>query len=136
MEMTTMAATMPPTTAPVFELLPLESDEDPVKDALGEVVDTPEGPKIAPGPYSGVSMSNVGEIVMEGERKDRHDAHHQLDALRRCPRNSLSGVYCEYVAIEENLETNRDIESSPVRDIYTRRDRVWEPGDQFQCQIQ
>ncbi len=89
-----MAAMEPPTTAPVFELPPPESDEDPVKDGLGEVVDTkdatrvvvkdgleevvkdgirevrpppkdeiveivdtPEGPKIAPGPYSGLSIS-------------------------------------------------------------------------------
>ena len=70
MEMAAIAATTPPTIAPTFELLPPESDEDPVKDALGEVVDppkvalgeivdTPEGPKIAPGPYSGLSRSNV-----------------------------------------------------------------------------
>ncbi len=62
---------------PVCELLPPGSDEDPVKDALREVVDTPkgvlrevmdklenalveivytpDGPKTAPGPYSGRS---------------------------------------------------------------------------------
>jgi hypothetical protein len=72
-EMAAIPATTPPTMAPAFELLPPESDEDPVKDALGEVVDprkdalgeivdmledalveivdTPDGPKIAPGPY-------------------------------------------------------------------------------------
>ncbi len=81
MEMAAIAATTPPTIAPTFELLPPESDEDPVKDALGEVVDTledalgeivdmledelgeivdtPEGPKVALGPYSGLSISNV-----------------------------------------------------------------------------
>ncbi|SRR5216684_7922629 len=94
-----------PTRAPAFDLLLLECDEYPVKDALGEVVDTPEGPKIAPGPNSGLSISNVGEIVKEGERKDRrHDAHHQLEALRWRPNYSLSGVCCEYIAIEENLK--------------------------------
>ncbi len=82
-------------------------------------------------------MSNVGKIVKEGERNDReHDTHHLLEALRQRPRHPHSEVYCENVAIEENLETNRDIESSPVRDIYSRRDRVWEPGDQFQRQMQ
>ena len=62
----------PPTIAPVFELLPFEGDvrvpdgvdEDvPVGDALRVAVDvvyTPDGPKIAPGPYSGVSISNIG----------------------------------------------------------------------------
>jgi hypothetical protein len=29
-------------------------------DVLAEDVDTPEAPKIAPGPYSGLSISNVG----------------------------------------------------------------------------
>jgi len=81
MEMAAIPVTTPPTMAPEFELLPPEPDEGPVKDALGEVVDTledalgeivdmledelgeivdtPEGPKIAPGPYSGLSRSNV-----------------------------------------------------------------------------
>jgi hypothetical protein len=153
MEMAAIAATKPPTMAPVFELSPPEPDEDPVKDGLedsvkdgfedsvkdgleesvkdeleesvkdgikesgkggpenpardelGEAVDTPEGPKIAPGPYSGLSISNVGEIVTEGERKDRrHDAHHLLDALRWRPNHSLSGVCCEYVVVEEKLK--------------------------------
>jgi hypothetical protein len=30
----------------------------------------------------------------------------------------------------KKIQTNRDIENSPVRNIYSRRDRVWEPGDQ------
>jgi hypothetical protein len=69
MEMAAIPATTPPTMAPTFVLLPPEFDEDPVKDGLGEVVvDTPEGPKIAPGPYSGLSISNVGEIVTEKEK--------------------------------------------------------------------
>ena len=29
----------------------------------------------------------------------------------------------------QNFETNRDIENSPVRNIYSCRDRVWEPGE-------
>src|SRR5258707_5989680 len=108
MEMAAIPATTPPTMAPAFELLPPESDEDPVKDALdalGEVVDTPEGPNVAPGPYSGLSISNVGEIATEGERKDRrHGAHHLLDTLRWRANYSLSGALCEYVAIEEKLK--------------------------------
>jgi hypothetical protein len=30
----------------------------------------------------------------------------------------------------KKIQTNRDIENSPVRNICSRRDRVWEPGDQ------
>ena len=85
MEMAAIAATTPPTMAPALELLPPEPDADPVKDALKEVVDTledalgevvdtlkdalggivfagkpgPEGPKIVPGGYSGLSISNI-----------------------------------------------------------------------------
>jgi len=86
MEMAAIAATTPPTMAPALELLPPEPDADPVKDALEEVVDTlgdalgevvdtlkdelggivfagkpegPEGPKIVPGGYSGLSISNI-----------------------------------------------------------------------------
>ncbi len=111
MEMAAIPPTTPPAMAPGFELLPPEPDEDPVKDGVGVVmvVDTvtPLGPKKVPGPYSGLSMSNIGEFVTEGERKDRrHDAHHLLDTLRWHPNldYSLSGVFCDYVAIEENLK--------------------------------
>jgi hypothetical protein len=31
-----------------------------------------------------------------------------------------------------NLQTNRDIDNSPARNRYSRRDRVWEPRDQLQ----
>src|SRR5229473_2316948 len=115
METATIPPTTPPAMAPMFELLPPEPDEDPVKDGVRvevgvrevvEVVDTPLGPKNAPGPYSGLSMSNVGETIAEGERKDRgHDTHHLLEALRKGTRCYYAGVYCEYVAIEENFET-------------------------------
>jgi hypothetical protein len=36
----------------------------------------------------------------------------------------------------KNIKTNRDIENSPVRNIYSIGDRVWESGDQLQCRIQ
>ena len=139
MEMAAMPPTTPPAMAPALELLPPEPGESTVNNGVGVVVVvvtwTPSGLKNVLGPYSGLSMSNIGEFVTEGERNDRgHDTHHLLEALRKRSSYSLSRVYCEYVTIEENLETNRDIESSPVRDIYTRRDRVWEPGDQFQRQ--
>ena len=65
----------PPAIAPAW---PLECEglEDGVEDALAVDVDTPdvytpEGPKIAPGPYSGPSISSVGERPERGalERK-------------------------------------------------------------------
>jgi hypothetical protein len=37
---------------------------------------------------------------------------------------------------KENLATYYDIEKSPVRNTYPRRDRVWEPAGQLQCQTQ
>jgi hypothetical protein len=77
---------------------------DMLEDALGEIVDTPAGPKIAPGPYSGLPIKRR-EIVTEGARKDRrHGAHHLLDTLPWRPKYSLSGVCCEYVAMEEKLK--------------------------------
>ena len=41
------------------------------------------------------------------------------------------------VLLKIKLETYRDIENSPVRNTYSIRDRVWEPGnrDQIQCQM-
>ena len=54
METTATPPTMPPTIAPVFELLPFGVGVgDPVEDALAEDVYTPDAPNIAPGPYSG-----------------------------------------------------------------------------------
>jgi hypothetical protein len=105
MEMATIATTKPLTTRSTFEISTPESDESLEKNGLWEVTDTSLGPKNVPGPYSGLSMSNVGEIVTEGERKDRgHDAHHLLEALRQRPSYSLPGVYCEYAVIEETLK--------------------------------
>jgi hypothetical protein len=73
MEMAAIPPTTPPAMAPAFELLPPEPDEDPVRDGVGVVVVVnsvmPSGPKIVPGPYSGLSMSNVGEFVTEGRKK-------------------------------------------------------------------
>jgi hypothetical protein len=40
------------------------------------------------------------------------------------------------VLFRKNFKTNRDIENSPVRNTNSRRDRVWEPGNQIQCQMQ
>ena len=65
METIAIPPTTPPAIAPTFELLPFGAavrDGDPVEDARAEEmadVYTPDGPKIAPGPYSGLSMSNV-----------------------------------------------------------------------------
>jgi len=40
------------------------------------------------------------------------------------------------VPLRKRLQTNCNIETSPVRNIYSLRDRVWEPGDKSQCQMQ
>jgi hypothetical protein len=59
METTAIPPTTPPTIAPVFEPLPFGGGVvggDPVEDALAEDVNTPDAPKIAPGPYSGLSL--------------------------------------------------------------------------------
>jgi hypothetical protein len=58
MEITATPPTTPPTIAPVFELLPFRGAVigDAVEDALAEDVYTPDAPKIAPGPYSGLSI--------------------------------------------------------------------------------
>jgi hypothetical protein len=46
----------------------------------------------------------------------------------------------EFVVIvmtqKENLATYCDIEKSPLRNTYPRRDRVWEPAGRSQCQMQ
>jgi hypothetical protein len=59
METTAIPPTTPPAMAPTFELLPFEGgvgDGEPVEDAPVEDVYTPDAPRIAPGPYSGVSI--------------------------------------------------------------------------------
>jgi hypothetical protein len=100
----------PPAMAPAW---PPECEglEDGVEDALADDVVTPdvytpEGPKIAPGPYSGPSISSVGERPERGaEREDRgDDAHHLLDALYPSPNRSHSGACYEYGAVEEKIE--------------------------------
>jgi hypothetical protein len=61
MEIVAIPPTTPPAIAPAFELLPfggvgaMDGVPVEVEDALAEDVDTPDGPKIAPGPYSGLS---------------------------------------------------------------------------------
>jgi hypothetical protein len=88
-----------------------EGVEDAVEDALADDADTPdvetpEAPKIAPGPYSGPSISNVGvRPGREAEREDKGgDAHHQLDALRQRPNYFRSGTCYDYGAVEEKVE--------------------------------
>jgi hypothetical protein len=39
------------------------------------------------------------------------------------------------VLLKKTLQTNRDIDNGPVRNIYIRRDRVWEPRDQFNYNV-
>jgi len=59
METTARPPTAPPAIAPALDLLPFEGgigDGDPVEDAPAEDVYTPDAPKIAPGPYSGLSI--------------------------------------------------------------------------------
>jgi hypothetical protein len=52
MEIAAIPLTTPPAITPGFKL----PFGDPVADAAAEDVYTPEGPKIAPGPYSGLSI--------------------------------------------------------------------------------
>jgi hypothetical protein len=63
MEIIAIPPITPPAMAPVWPP-ECEGVEGGVEDALADDVDapdvyTPEAPKIAPGPYSGVSISNV-----------------------------------------------------------------------------
>ena len=58
MEIISTLPMTPPTIAPPFELLACWDEVrtgNPVGNALAPDVYTPDGPKIAPGPYSGVS---------------------------------------------------------------------------------
>jgi hypothetical protein len=79
--------------------------EDAVEDALAEDVTvladaedvlaaesvyTPEAPKIAPGPYSGLSISNTSEkplqsVTRSGKETKGNDAHHQRHTTNRGP---------------------------------------------------
>jgi hypothetical protein len=61
MEIIAIPPMTPPAMAPAWPP-ECEGVEDGVEDALAvaEDVYTPEAPKIAPGPYSGLSISNVG----------------------------------------------------------------------------
>ena len=59
MEISATPPTTPPAMGPAW-LLECEGVGDAVEDAPAEDVNTPEGPKNAPGPYSGLSISNVG----------------------------------------------------------------------------
>jgi hypothetical protein len=59
METAAIPPTTPPAIGPAFELLPFGDPVgvgDPVEDALAPDVYTPDAPKIAPGPYSGVPI--------------------------------------------------------------------------------
>ena len=58
MENTAIPPTTPLAIGPALELLPFEGvrDGDPEEDALAEDVYTPDAPKIAPGPYSGLPI--------------------------------------------------------------------------------
>ena len=58
----TVQPAMVPAWLPEFECVggAVELEDALAEDVLAEDVYTPEAPKIAPGPYSGVSRSNVG----------------------------------------------------------------------------
>jgi hypothetical protein len=62
MEIAAIPPTTPPAIAPPCEVLPFEGPgvgdgvTVELEDALAEDVDTPAAPKIAPGPYSGLSI--------------------------------------------------------------------------------
>ena len=49
---------------------------------------------------------------------------------------NVPALECVVIMIlSKKRQTNhRDIEKCPVRNTYSRRDRVWEPGNQIKCQ--
>ena len=95
----------------IFQSFKWPLEREGVEDALADDVGTPdvytpEGPKIAPGPYSGSSIQRVGERPeREAEREDGgNDAHHLLHAL--CPGSNCSrpGTCYDYGAVEEKTK--------------------------------
>jgi len=63
-------------------------------DVPAEDVNTPQVPKIAPEPYSGSSISNVGVRPQRGAEKERKgdDAHYQRHSIQWRSIRFLSGV--------------------------------------------
>jgi hypothetical protein len=102
------------------------------EDVLNEDVYTLEAPQItSPGPYSGPSISNVSSPAVTR----KIGAMMLTNCLTRffgVPIILVLERVMITVPVEEKLDTNCDIESSPVRNIYSRRDRVREPGGQLQ----
>jgi hypothetical protein len=70
------------------------------EDVLAEDVNTPEAPKIAPGPYSGLSTSNVGVRPQRGAEREHKgdDAHYQRHSIQWHSICFRSGVCCYYGA--------------------------------------
>ena len=97
-----------------------------------------EEPGVEPGATSGESISHVkrGCESLTEERDKGDNSHHRRQTSCQCPNCSLSGMCCEYIIREENLETNCDVEESPIGDTYSHGNRVREPADQRQCQTQ
>ena len=91
MEIIAKLPMMPPAMAPACPP-ECKSVEGPVGVALpAEDVYTPEGPKTVPGPYSGLSITNVGVRPQRVEKENSGgDAHHRLGALSQNPNNSPS----------------------------------------------
>jgi hypothetical protein len=138
MEVNAIPPVTPPAMAPAW-LPECECVGGAVGDALAEDVYTPQGLKIAPGPYSGLSIYQT----WVGDRKEEQKENIRETMLTTSGIRFIGVPYVfvlECVVIMELLkkilQTNCDIEKSPLRKIYSRRDRVWVPGDQLQCQMQ
>ena len=159
MKMAPIPPAMPPAIAPAFELCPptgvgvavfdvavLDTavlDVAKVEVERAELAERDEllGPSIEPGPSSGEFIKVRRGCHGETERgKDtRGCSHHRrepIEPIWLSSNRSHSGTRCEYVIREESLETNCDVEKSPLGNTYCCRDGVWESAGRRQCQIQ
>ena len=123
MEITAIPPTTPPAIAPVFDLWP-----------------TLEGPRIAPGASSGLSIK-IGGVRTRSETREGKDkgegAHHRRNMIRwgsTCSHSDVCAVIKVYNT--KGIATYCDIDKRPTRNTYPRRNRVWKPASQFQCESQ
>ena len=125
-------ATMPPAIEPAWLLECEVGDGDAVGDALAPDVDTPDGPKIAPGPYSGKAVIYETSVGDNERKNNMRKTMLTTKSIRFIAVPIVFVLKCVVIMVlffifQKKLETNRDIDNSPVRNTYSRRDRVREP---------